>query len=67
MLSSIKNFDIPNFICRELDNIKVKGKEKPVKIYEVVDNVELNVNNTSIFLFFVCLTVYNIYFILYIF
>jgi adenylate cyclase len=25
------------FICRELDNIRVKGKLKPVKIYEVMD------------------------------
>jgi len=28
------------FICRELDNIRVKGKKKPVKIYEVFDVVE---------------------------
>lgn len=28
------------FICRELDNIKVKGKLKPVKIFEVMDTVE---------------------------
>jgi adenylate cyclase len=26
-----------NFICRELDNIRVKGKLKPVKIYEIMD------------------------------
>jgi class 3 adenylate cyclase/CHASE2 domain-containing sensor protein len=26
-----------NFICRELDNIKVKGKAKPVQIFEVLD------------------------------
>ena len=25
------------FICRELDNIRVKGKLKPVKIFEVID------------------------------
>jgi len=25
------------FVCRELDNIRVKGKQKPVKIYEVMD------------------------------
>jgi adenylate cyclase len=25
------------FICRELDNIRVKGKLKPVKIYEIMD------------------------------
>jgi len=25
------------FICRELDNIRVKGKLKPVKIYEILD------------------------------
>jgi adenylate cyclase len=25
------------FICRELDNIRVKGKQKPVKIHEVMD------------------------------
>lgn len=25
------------FLCRELDNIRVKGKLKPVKIYEVLD------------------------------
>lgn len=29
-----------NFICRELDVIKVKGKEKPVKIYELIDTAE---------------------------
>jgi adenylate cyclase len=28
------------FICRELDNIRVKGKEKPVKIFEIMDTVE---------------------------
>jgi adenylate cyclase len=28
------------FICRELDNIRVKGKQKPVMIYEVMDTVE---------------------------
>jgi adenylate cyclase len=28
-----------NFICRELDNIRVKGKLKPVKIYEIMDYV----------------------------
>jgi adenylate cyclase len=28
------------FICRELDNIRVKGKQKPVMIYEVMDKVE---------------------------
>lgn len=28
------------FICRELDNIRVKGKHKPVKIYEVMDLIE---------------------------
>jgi len=26
-----------SFICRELDNIRVKGKLKPVKIYEIMD------------------------------
>jgi class 3 adenylate cyclase/CHASE2 domain-containing sensor protein len=25
------------FVCRELDNIRVKGKQQPVKIYEVMD------------------------------
>lgn len=28
------------FICRELDNIRVKGKNKPVVIYELVDCLE---------------------------
>ncbi len=28
------------FICRELDNIRVKGKQKPVKIYELIDVVD---------------------------
>ena len=28
------------FICRELDNIRVKGKHKPVKIFEVMDMAE---------------------------
>jgi adenylate cyclase len=28
------------FICRELDNIRVKGKNKPVLIYELVDCLE---------------------------
>jgi len=28
------------FVCRELDNIRVKGKKKPVKIYELMDAVE---------------------------
>ncbi len=28
-----------NFICRELDNIRVKGKLKPVKIYEIMDYI----------------------------
>lgn len=28
------------FICRELDNIRVKGKKKPVKIYEVMDTLK---------------------------
>ena len=27
------------FLCRELDNIRVKGKLKPVKIYEVLDYI----------------------------
>jgi adenylate cyclase len=27
------------FICRELDTIRVKGKNKPVQIYEVLDTV----------------------------
>ena len=27
------------FICRELDTIKVKGKSKPVQIFEVLDTV----------------------------
>ncbi len=26
-----------NFLCRELDNIRVKGKQQPVKIFEVMD------------------------------
>jgi len=26
------------FICRELDNIRVKGKHKPVKIFEIMDS-----------------------------
>jgi len=29
-----------NFVCRELDNIRVKGKQKPVKIYELLDVIE---------------------------
>ena len=28
------------FLCRELDNIRVKGKKKPVKIYEVIAKME---------------------------
>ncbi len=28
------------FLCRELDNIRVKGKRKPVKIYEVIAKME---------------------------
>jgi adenylate cyclase len=28
-----------NFVCRELDNIRVKGKLKPVKIYEIMDYI----------------------------
>jgi len=28
------------FICRELDTIRVKGKAKPVKIYEIMDFIE---------------------------
>ena len=31
------------FICRELDNIRVKGKQKPVMIYEVMDTVEQSI------------------------
>jgi len=29
------------FICRELDNIRVKGKKKPVRIYELIDVSEI--------------------------
>ena len=29
-----------HFVVRELDNIRVKGKNKPVLIYELVDCVE---------------------------
>lgn len=28
------------FICRELDTIRVKGKKKPVTIYEIMDTIE---------------------------
>lgn len=31
-----------HFIVRELDNIRVKGKNKPVLMYELVDTVEAN-------------------------
>lgn len=30
------------FLCRELDNIRVKGKNKPVKIYELLDVMDEN-------------------------
>ena len=29
-----------DFICRELDNIRVKGKKKPVKIFEIIDYIK---------------------------
>ena len=29
-----------SFICREIDNIRVKGKQKPVKIYTILKRVE---------------------------
>jgi adenylate cyclase len=28
-----------SFVCRELDTIQVKGKKKPVRIYEIMDSV----------------------------
>jgi len=32
------------FICRELDMLRVKGKERPVKIYELIDDKSANVD-----------------------
>ena len=35
------------FVVRELDNIRVKGKKKPVKIYELIDVMEAGVSSSA--------------------
>ncbi len=36
-----------NFICREIDWVRVKGKNKPVKIFELIDEGSTSVENTK--------------------
>jgi adenylate cyclase len=33
-----------SFVCRELDLVRVKGKEKPAKIFELIDRTEVTVS-----------------------
>lgn len=34
-----------HFLCREIDNIRVKGKKRPVKIYSILNKIEQKISN----------------------
>lgn len=40
------------FICREIDWVQVKGKQKPVKIYELIDEGSTDIETTKMLKYF---------------